>query len=133
MDTQVKRILLLFVLSYAGALISLFLYLAVLGRGSFSGIDYFYGLAVYAVFNIIPILVCVLSAIFAFGLSLFCLQDRNLFIAVPIVYGSVFAEIIIVTWFWNDLGWYFSYVPLIGAMLFCRFSWWGKLRLSDSS
>ncbi len=62
------------------------------------------------------------SAIIAFPAVYFCLRERNLRVAVPIIFGAVVLWAGIFALWDGWLSWWGTYIAFIAALLFCMYS-----------
>jgi|SRR5665213_622454 len=127
------RVFILFVASFAGSFLSAIIFVAAL-RWSVPPTDQAHEQTLFQTLSdpfVLTIMsfVAGISAIVVFPILYFCLKGKKLRIALPIVFGSVLLEIILVTPFAGNLGWFGSYSALVGALFFCRNSRMESLKL----
>ncbi len=62
-----------------------------------------------------------ISGIITFPAAYFCLRERNLRVAVPIVFGSVLLSTAVLTPLAGPVAWLGSYIVLLASLLFFKF------------
>ena len=129
--------ILLLAITIIGSLLSGFVFLFVQGL-SLPPTDLAHGQSLFQTLSdpfvqtvLFPVIL--ISTVVALPIVYFFLREKDLRVAVPIVFGSVLFEIVVVTPFSNAAGWLGSYVALVVALFFCKFSRVRSLELSSTS
>ncbi len=129
--------LLILIISFAGSGLTAFVALFVLGK-FLPPSDLAYGQSVFQ--NLSDPFVrhvflgmALISGAITFPAAYFCLRDRNLLVAVPIVCGAVLLWVGLITPFSFLHAFLGAYLVLGGALLFCKFSRWERLAKRGAS
>ncbi|MEW6659281.1 MAG: hypothetical protein AB1424_11525 [Thermodesulfobacteriota bacterium] len=115
---------LILVISFVGSYLTAFVFVVALNK-SLPPTDLAYGQTFSQTFSD-PFIrdtfngVAFISGIITFVAAYFCLRERNLRVAVPIVFGSVLLWVAAVTPYAGVGAWPSSYVVLFGSLLFCK-------------
>ncbi len=112
-------------ISLAGSYLTAFVFVVVL-KASLPPTDLAYGQSVFQIFSdpfveVIFTQGALVSGLVTFPVAYFCLRERNLRAAVPIVFGSVWFGTGIFTALAGPAGLLVSYLILLASLLFCRF------------
>ncbi len=128
---------LILLISFAGSYLTASVFVVVLSK-SLPPSDLAYGQSVSQTFSdpfvgMFFHVVALISGVIAFPAAYFCLRERNLRVAVPIIFGSVLIWVAVITPVAGPAGMLGSYIVLFGSLLFCRLSNLKSLELEAQS
>jgi hypothetical protein len=123
---KLLRLFQIALLSFAGAVISAALFVAVLQR-SLPPTDAAYGQSLISglwdpfVIGCI-VLSATVSALLTIPVAYFCLRGRQILPCAALAFLCVAIEIVVVTPWFGYAGWFGSYAALLAALIYCRSS-----------